>query len=249
MNKNIERLVGYLKGKKVLFITTSNRWEGSEEEAKSTLLAKNIADSIDSDTVTIMDASKLKIYPCEGNVSRMEGNTCGLKDSILKNKTKNPSGHHRCWASLNNEDDELWKISKELFNSDVVIFFTSVRWGQTNSIYQKLIERLTWIESIKTTLNEGNIVKDIEAGVIVIGHNWKSDDVMKTQTNVLEFFGFKSPKVLSFAWQFTNDSKDESNSTYVSATKNFYRSFLLKESIVNIKKLIKESFNKLYEKK
>jgi hypothetical protein len=44
----------------------------------------------------------------------------GLKKLYLKDKEKNPSGYHRCWASIHNEDDELWKISKELFESDCV---------------------------------------------------------------------------------------------------------------------------------
>jgi multimeric flavodoxin WrbA len=53
---------------------------------------------------------------------------------------------------MNHKDDELWKISKPLFEADVVIFFSSIRWGQTNSYYQKIIERLTWLENRHSTL-------------------------------------------------------------------------------------------------
>ena len=56
-----------------------------------------------------------KIFPCEGNVSRADGNSCGLLKAALKDKKKNPSGHHRCWVNINEPSDELWKISKELF--------------------------------------------------------------------------------------------------------------------------------------
>jgi hypothetical protein len=68
------------------------------------------------------------------------------------------------------------------------VFFTSVRRGQTNSIYQKLIERLTRIENRHSTLGEENIVKNIEAGVIVIGHNWNSEMIVTTQKQVLGMF-------------------------------------------------------------
>jgi hypothetical protein len=115
-----------------------------------------------SPRITLIDVPELKIFPCEGNISRKDGNSCGLLKSKLKDKDKNPSGEHRCWASLNNKTDELWKISKELFESDVVIFFSSVRWGQANMYYQNLIERLSWIENRHTTLGESNIVKDID---------------------------------------------------------------------------------------
>jgi len=36
----------------------------------------------------IIDVSKLKIYPCEGNVSTKKANTYGLKDDLLKNNKK-----------------------------------------------------------------------------------------------------------------------------------------------------------------
>ena len=103
---------------------------------KSSILAKIIHQNLeDSD---LLDVTKLKIYPCEGNVSRMEGNVCGVKEALLENEEKNPSGYHRCWASIHNPDDELWMVSKKLFESDCVVFFASVRWGSANMFYQKL---------------------------------------------------------------------------------------------------------------
>lgn len=119
----------------------------------------------------------------------------------------------------------MWKISKELFESDVVLFFGSVRWGQMNAYYQKLIERLSWIENRHSTLNEENIVKNIEAGIIITGQNWNGEDVLKTQKDVLKFYGFKVPEYLSFNWQYTQDSKDETNKSYKDAIKKFLKYF------------------------
>lgn len=249
MNKDLEKLIDRVsKKKKVLFLTTSNRWDGSKEIPKSTLLAKDIAEKVKETTeVVILDIPKLKIFPCEGNVSGVDGNSCGVKDSLLKSKEKNPSGHHRCWASINNKEDELWKVSKELFEAEAVIFFISVRWGQANAFYQKLIERLNWIENINTTLREENIVKNIEAGCVVIGQNWNGKEVLETQKKVYEFYGFKVPKELSFNWQYTNDSKDETQTSYKKAPKAFSIEFeisinKLKESLYNGYSRIKRLF-------
>ena len=124
-NEQLEKLMEYLSGKKkVLFLTTSNRWEGSKEIPKSTLLAMDIQKKLaESTEVVLLEIPKLKIFPCEGNVSGVEGNNCGVEGAQLKDEEKDPSGNHRCWASLNNKEDELWKVTKELFESDAVVFF------------------------------------------------------------------------------------------------------------------------------
>lgn len=224
----LENTIKYLQTKnKVLLIATSNRWEGhKDDEAKSTKLARLISERLGSDKCEMIDASKLNIFVCEGNVSSKYGNKCGEKDAGLKDKEKNPSGYHRCWASINNKSDELWKISKPLFESDTVIFFTSIRWGQTNSIHQKLIERLCWIENRHTTLGESNIVKNIDSGVIAIGQNWNGKDVIHTQKQVLEFYGFKTPSELFWNWQYTDDAFDETKKSYSNAIKVFNDTFL-----------------------
>lgn len=219
--KLLEKTLKYLENKeKILFITTSNRWSGDKEIPKSSRLALWLKEEL-GEKVTILDATKLKIYSCEGNVSTNEGDKCGLKSSVLKDKKKNPTGYHRCWASINNEDDELWRISRELFDSDAVIFFVSIRWGQTNAYYQKLIERLNWIENRHTTLGENNIIKDIDAGIIALGQNWNGENVIKTQKKVYEYYGFKVPTQLSWNWQYTSNSNDESKESYKKAPKAF----------------------------
>ena len=213
---------------KILFLTTSNRWQGEEggEKPKSTLLAYEIAKRLEAPEVSIIEVPLLTIHPCEGNVSTRRGNTCGVADAKTKDPFKNPSGHHRCWASVNNKDDELWKISKELFASDCVVFFGSVRWGQMNSTYQKLIERLTWIENRHTTLGEENIVQNINAGIIIVSQNWNSSQVLDTQKKVLEFFGFNVAEDLCWSWQYSKDETDESQASYIDAADQFAEIFL-----------------------
>jgi len=231
--------------KKVLFITTSNRWEKSKEIPKSTMLARDIKDQLQGITeIEILDLPQMKIFPCEGNISGVNGNSCGDKKSLLKDGEKNPTGYHRCWASFNHEDDELWKISKELFESEAVIFFISVRWGQTNAFYQKLIERLSWIENISATFGEENFVSNIEAGCVIIGQNWNGENVMETQKQVYEFFGFQVPDELSFYWQYTQNTLDETQESYKDAPKAFSKEFgisvaKLKESISSLFKGLK----------
>jgi len=223
----LEKTIDYLKNKKqVLLISTSNRFEGhKDDEAKSTKLAKLVHERLGKDKSQFIDVSKLSIFVCEGNVSSKYGNHCGTKDSVLKDKEKNPSGHHRCWCNINNKSDELWKISKPLFESDAIVFFVSVRWGQTNSIYQKLIERLCWLENRHSTLGESNLLKDIDSGMILIGQNWNGKDVLETQKQVHHFYGFQTPKDLYWNWQYTADKFDESKAGYKNAIKTFNETF------------------------
>ena len=230
--KNLIKTIEFLETKKkVLFLTTSNRgdWAVKElgEEPKSTKLAKAICGYLGSKKCKLIEVPNLKIYPCEGNVSHFEGNSCGVKKAKLKDKTKNPSGNHRCWRSINNPDDELWKISKELFNSDVVLFFGSIRWGQMNAQYQNLIERLTWLENRHSTLNEENLLKNTFCGLIAVGQNWRGLEVLETQKQVLSFFGFKVIDDLCWNWQYTKNKNDESQSSYKKSGKEFNDTFTL----------------------
>ncbi len=220
--KQLTKAVEYLnEKKKVLLITTSNRWIKHELQQgdipKSTRIAQVIQRSLGAHRCTLVDASKLKIYECEGNVSSKDGNSCGVRASKLQDKEKNPTGHLRCWASFNNQDDELWKIVTPLLEADTVIFLGSIRWGQANAIYQRLIERLDWLENRWTTLGESNIIKDIESGFIFLGQNWNGTDVVKLQKQVHTFYGFKPIDELYFNWQFTQDAEDESKESYKEA--------------------------------
>jgi len=242
----LKRLYNYIKKdrkKKILFLTTSNRWEGDKELPKSSMIAHELIKKLGSDNIELINVAKLKIFPCEGNVSTKRGNTCGLKDAMLKNKSKNPTGNIRCWAALNNESDEMYKVANAIFEADIIIFFGSVRWGKMNSIYTELIERLTWLENRHATLGESNLLKNKECGIVAIGHNWNGENAAKLERDVFRFFGFKTPEVLSFNWQWTNDKYDETKKGYLEDFGDFLVDFdfveTLKESIMRFREWIK----------
>jgi multimeric flavodoxin WrbA len=230
--KSLKKTIDILKTKKkVLLLSCSNRYNWDKNDIdipKSKMIAMYINEQL-GDKSVLIDVTDLKILPCEGNVSRKDGNTCGVLKAMLDDKEKNPSNQHRCWASFNNKSDELWKISKELFESDAVIFFSSIRWGQANMYYQNLIERLNWLESRHTTLGESNIIQNIESGFICVGQNWNGENVTKTQMKVHEFYGFKTNYSLYWNWQYTNDENDETKKSY----KNSYGKFIKDTKIKN----------------
>jgi multimeric flavodoxin WrbA len=217
------------KYKKVLLLTCSNRGEevSKTQLPKSSILARVIHNNLDNST--IIDVTKLKIYPCEGNVSRMDGNVCGIKEALLDDPEKNPSGYHRCWASVHNPDDELWKVSKELFESDCVVFFASVRWGAANMFYQKLIERLNWINNRFIPYGEKNIIKDISSGFIIIGQHKYGDDITELQYNNHEYYGFDVNKELYWNWNAEDiEFDDETLQGYLDSYPEFFDEFKIK---------------------
>jgi hypothetical protein len=219
--QKFNKTVKYLKDKKkILFLLTSNRWEGQKELPKSSVLAYKMQEELGKSSVTIIDVSKLKIYECEGNVSGRSGNNCGVKEALLKNGN-DKTGELRCWASYNHKDDELWKVVNELLVSDAVVIFGSIRWGKMNAVYAKLMERLTWIENRHTALGEKNIVEGIETGFICVGQNWNGENVTETQMDVHKFYGFEPNKKLYWNWQYTTDVYDESKSSYKKSHKKF----------------------------
>jgi len=211
---------------KVLFLTCSNRYKDilETQTPKSTILAEVISQKLDN--VTIINVPDLNIHPCEGNVSREDGNKCGLKEALLKDKEKNPSGYHRCWASIHNPDDELWKISKELFESDCVVFFVSTRWGNANMFYQKLIERLNWINNRFVPGNESNIIKDVNSGLICIGQHYYSDKIVELQKQIHDYFGFKVNDDLYWSWMAEDiDYGEETYKGYFESYPEFFKDF------------------------
>lgn len=231
---NLKRLYNYLKKnekKKILFLTTSNRWSGDKELPKSSIIAEELIKKLGEERCQLINVAKLKIFPCEGNVSTKRGNTCGLKDAKINDKEKNPTGHIRCWASLNNKSDEMYKVANAIFESDIIIFFGSIRWGKMNAIYTSLIERLTWLENRHTTLAESNLLENKECGVVAIGHNWNGEESVKLEKEVLGFFGFKTPTQLSFNWQYLKDSKNESKEGYLEEFGEFLKDFDFVESL------------------
>lgn len=221
------RLVEHLASKDdILLLTTSNRFDKHAWDVpKTTQLARRIEEQLKQrgKRVTLLDVASLHIHTCEGNISGARGNNCGIRGAKLLDRRKNPTGQHRCWASINNKDDELYKVSRELFRSQAVIFFVSVRWGQTNSVYQRLFERLSWIENRVSSLGQPPIpqLKNLEAGIVVFGHNWNDQQVLMTQMKNFEWFGWKAPDALSFKWQYTKDAAEESLESYCDAIEEF----------------------------
>lgn len=229
-SKDLQDIISYLSGKqKVLLLTTSNRFDLKQTTLpKSTLLAQIINKALEGKS-QIIDVSQLTIHNCQGNVSKEEGNNCGAKEAALKDTAKNPTGELRCWSSVDYQDDELYKIANPLFEADAVIFFASIRWGAANAYYQKLIERLTWLENRHTTLQEENILQGKDAGFICTGQNWNGPEVVDVQKRVHEFFGFNTPQELYWNWQFTRDEKDETQASYKKSYSVFRKEFKIRE--------------------
>ena len=225
-NVLIDTIKELRKYKKVLLLTCSNRGQEVSETQlpKSSILAKIIHQNLeDSD---LLDVTKLKIYPCEGNVSLMQGNICGVKEALLDDKEKNPSGYHRCWASIHNPDDELWMVSKKLFESDCVVFFASVRWGSANMFYQKLIERLNWINNRYIPYGEPNIIKNTGSGFIIVGQHVYGDKICELQYSNHEYYGFDVNKKLYWNWTAEDvNFDDETLEGYIESYPEFLEEF------------------------
>jgi len=221
------RLLRHLEKKNdILLLTTSNRYrKHAWDVPKTTQLARRVRDHLKGKRkrVTLLDVTELKIYTCEGNISAKRGNECGVLAARLPDRSKNPTGQHRCWASINNKDDQLYKISRALFRSSAVVFFVSVRWGQTNSVYQQLFERLSWIENRVSSLGEKPIrqLRGLEAGMVLFGHNWNDAQVLRTQKQNFAWFGWKTPAALSFCWQYARSAEEESLESYAGAVEKF----------------------------
>src|SRR5262249_3643432 len=103
------RLIRYLEKKNdILLLTTSTRYrKHTWDVPKTTQLALRVRDHLlrRMKRVVLFDVAKLTIHTCEGNISAERGNRCGLLEAKLPDRSKNPTGHHRCWASINNADD------------------------------------------------------------------------------------------------------------------------------------------------
>ena len=157
---------------------------------------------------------------------------------------KNPHKIVRCWASVNNPSDEMYIVANKIYESDIIVFFGSIRWGKMNSVYTQLIERLTWLENRHVTLNESNLLKDKEAGIVAMGHNWNGQDSVELEKQVLKYFVFKTPKELSFNRQWTTDPTDETLSGYKQDYKDFLKEKTLLESLKESYKDFTEWVNK-----
>jgi len=76
-----------------------------------------------------------------------------------------------------------------------------------------------------TTLGEENSVQKIQAGLVLIGQNWRVKESIDLQKKVLDFFGFEINDSLFIGWQYTRDNLDESKNSYKNTTETFENSF------------------------
>jgi multimeric flavodoxin WrbA len=131
-------------------------------------------------------------------------------------------------------------VANKIYESDIIVFFGSIRWGKMNAVYTQLIERLTWLENRHASLGESNLLKDKEVGIVAMGHNWNGQNAVELEKEVLKFFGFQTPKELSFNRQWTTDSTDETLKGY----KQDYKDFLKEKTLLDS---LKESYRDFTE--
>ena len=60
--------------------------------------------------------------------------------------------------------------------------------------------------------------------MVLFGHNWNVRRTLETQKRNFEWFGWKTPEALSFAWQYTDDEDEESLESYLGAIEEFRES-------------------------
>jgi len=131
-------------------------------------------------------------------------------------------GPARCWASINNKDDQLYKVSRELFKSQAVS--SSSPSAGTNQQRVSAPLRAPQLDRDRvTSLGEAPIpqLKKLEAGIVLFGHNWNDEQVLKTQRQNFKWFGWKTPAALSFNWQYTGDAEEESLESYLGSIEEF----------------------------
>ena len=137
----LKRLYNYLKkqeGKKIVFLTTSNRWEGEKELPKSSIIAEELRKKLNN--CDIINVSKLKIFPCEGNVSNHKGNGCGVKEAILKG-TKDPNKFIAKIASGHCKPNGVLQVDPEKMLDFLHPLAANEIWGvgpKTNELLEKM---------------------------------------------------------------------------------------------------------------
>jgi len=130
------------------------------------------------------------------------------------------SGPYRCWAHHNSVEDpdkyggvdEMPEIYDGLEWCDVVLFTTSVRWGNHTAVMQRVIERMNTLTGRATTWGEAEPLVGRRVGVIVGGFNWRAREVGLRLAEVLDELcvGFVVPGTSGvLTWQTDADPYDE----------------------------------------
>jgi multimeric flavodoxin WrbA len=227
---------------KILGISTSNHWKAEETDpnpSKSYKTLRLILDEFKSlgHEVKLIDASKLHIVENQGCYStNPEG--CASKDA----------GKYRCWAHYNSVKepekyggvDEMPVIYDAIEQADIVLFATPVRWFSHSAVLQRVIERLNTFENRKTVYNEESPCLNKKCGIIVIGHNYKADEVCSHLAEVFRWFDFIVPNEGQFYWTGSSDINSEDTGVDRSNYEDFLKS---DEGKMRIKRFL-ESFSK-----
>jgi hypothetical protein len=130
---------------------------------------------------------------------------------------------HRQQTSLRQADlFSQTTICDYLFDKDKIFAYLNLDDNEL-FIYQRLYERLSWIENRVSSLGEQPIrqLRRLQAGMVVFGQNWNDARVLKTQKQNFQWFGWKTPAALSFYWQYTTDADEESPESYLGAVEEF----------------------------
>lgn len=104
------------------------------------------------------------------------------------------AGPYRCWAHHNSVEDpdkyggvdEMPEIYDGLDWCDVVLFTTSVRWGNHTAVMQRVIERMNTLTGRATTWGEAEPLVGRRVGVVVGGFNWRAREVGLRLAEVLD---------------------------------------------------------------
>jgi len=127
------------------------------------------------------------------------------------------AGRYRCWAHKLSHDnpeqyggrDEMPVLYEGFDWADVVVFGTSTRWESHSALLQKIIERMTNLQNRNVVYGEPNPLAEKKCGVVVTGHNAKSQSVASHLLEVFQWLGFDTNIFYQIVWQKTDNLHSE----------------------------------------
>lgn len=129
--------------------------------------------------------------------------------------------------------DDFNLVLKKIVDSEIVVFATSIHWGQPSSIMQKAIERLNQIDDEYLETSKDSVLKHKVAGMVITGHEDGAQNVIGTLANALIWYGFVIPPESVTYWvgesgkKFSDDTESRRGNkdtlrTAKEAAKNLY---------------------------
>lgn len=127
------------------------------------------------------------------------------------------AGKYRCWAhKLSHENPEQYGGKDEmglLYDiydwSDIVIFGTSARWESHSAVLQNIIERMNTLQNRNVVFGEANPLRNKRCGVVVTGHNAKTQSIASHLLEVFQWLGFETNLFYQIAWQTSENLHSE----------------------------------------